>query len=142
MEWGGRGVLEHGAASPMMAETRQGAWAEGRSDQRWMGTIQEAVACGRSVVDPRRQETGSTPRRESGCLIRRRFMVASPLDAAIKKQPLCRSGLEMDPLRRAGASPASLCETGRQASCRMEWMKRRKTYAGLQVGTDDARGDQ
>lgn len=81
MGWGGRGVKKNSAASPVMAETRQGAWAEGRSDQRWMGTIQEAVTRGRLVADHRRQETGSTPRRENGRTIRRSSISASLLYA-------------------------------------------------------------
>jgi hypothetical protein len=35
-----------------------------RSDQLWMGTIQEAVTCGRFDNGNRRQETGSAPHRD------------------------------------------------------------------------------
>ncbi len=57
--------MEKSAAPPVMTETRQMAWAEGRSDQPWMGTIQEAVTCGRLITDNRRQETGSAPHRNA-----------------------------------------------------------------------------
>ncbi len=46
----------------VMTETRQGGVGRRRSDQRWMGTIQEGVTCRRLMTDNRRQETGSRPR--------------------------------------------------------------------------------
>ena len=68
-----------------------------RSDQRWMGTIQEAVTCGRFKNLNRRQETGSTPHRD---VMTGSFMPLEHRAQQTEKQQLCRSRSLMDLMQR------------------------------------------